>query len=851
MFGNVDNIIRRFGYDPNNPNKLPTNRAMPQNQPGYAKVEQARTKAGIKAGTVPVTPLRPNELPPDPARIRMSGNNPIITDPASVRAMGQVNPAVELNPNTARLADPNIGPQRLRPLDYTPAQAAELAALEQRRLTLGEAATTPGAADEIKRVVERQNALKIQRGVPNLTDEAAYLAGQGVNAAGTAAREGIASATNAAREGVNNAREFGADLASRAEAAIRPDPVTSEAPKTSQTPGATEKPGLIKRVGNWFTGRDPNGTSRVSRTAANAAETAADVGRVAADVATELGRGVNPADPSRLTPAQTAELSGGTDLASRRAKGQAERKANKQFREDLKAAKKQSGTTLRAIINNPNATPEQIKIAEKALRSPNRKVVQGVGGLAKDVGRLAKPIAQKSGGLGTGLMIAQTLMDMPTKGVVPALADTGKGLVDYFTKTQWDRTKEYGPLGALKEMGLDAVNMLPEQISLAGKTGAGLLGVGPNARDEKGVLKPRDERVKSEQEQGYFPGLDDFTKWVNGFRSENSGKGSVMDGYKSPTSPGAPNAPLLDGTKPAVAKPLEAKPENLADSKEFKVTGKPVDETAKFEKVAQQQQRSGLQRSVGYTGDEDPLVEQSRKGLESNRANYVDRILGRIALGEGTAVDAEALRALESGSVGRGQTAAMMAQYRNRSANLQEDKFANKISTDEQKRLDGLVEDYLSDDPGKRRKATSLMTGVLEEDPNSPVAKALMSRFASMSQKTDLGMVDDIFVDSANTPFGTTNPDAFGNVQQQDNWILESGLYDDQGRFVGNPDKLPDKEQREQMRAMFNANNQKQRLRQGPGYQDQEAFANALRQQAMARQNQAVRMSRYGNLYGQ
>lgn len=825
MFGNVDNIIRRFGYDPNNPNKLPTNRTMPQNQPGYAKAEQVRTKAGIKAGTVPVTPLRPNELPPDPARIRMSGNNPIITDPASVRAMGQVNPAVELNPNLSRpTASPDIGPQRLRPLEYTPAQAAELAALEQRRITLGEAATTPGAADEIKRIVARQNEIKVQRGVPDVIPEVPHAAGQGVNAEGRGIDNATTAATNAARE---------------------------EAPKTSQTPGATEKPGLIKRVGNWFTGRDPNGTSRVSRTAATAAETAADVGRVAADVATEVGRGVNPADPNRLTPAQTAELSGGTDLASRRAKGQAERKANKQFRDDLKAAKKQNGTTLRAIINNPNATPEQIKVAEAALRSPNRKVVQGVGGLAKDVGRLVKPVAQKAGGLGTGLMVAQTLMDMPTKGVVPALADTGKGLVDYFTKTQWDRTKEYGPLGALKEMGLDAVNMLPEQISLAGKTGAGLLGVGPNARDEKGVLKPMDERVKSEQEQGYFPGLDDFTKWVNGFRSENSGKGSVMDGYKSPNSPGAPNAPLLDGTKPAEAKPLEAKPENLADSKEFKVTGKPVDETAKFEKVAQQQQRSGLQRNVGYTGDEDPLVEQSRKALESNRANYVDRILGRIALGEGTAVDAEALRALESGSVGRGQNAAMMAQYRNRSANLQEDKFANKISTDEQKRLDGLVEDYLSDDPGKRRKATSLMTGVLEEDPNSPVAKALMSRFASMSQKTNLGMFDNIFVDSANTPYGTTNPDIFGNVKQQDNLVLESGLYDGQGRFVGNPDKLPDKEQREQMRAMFNANNQKQRLRQDPIYQDQEAFANALRQQAMARQKQAARMSRYGNLYGQ
>ena len=52
MFGNVDNIIRRFGYDPNNPNKLSTNRTMPLNKPGAAKEILSFIN---NSGKVPVT----------------------------------------------------------------------------------------------------------------------------------------------------------------------------------------------------------------------------------------------------------------------------------------------------------------------------------------------------------------------------------------------------------------------------------------------------------------------------------------------------------------------------------------------------------------------------------------------------------------------------------------------------------------------------------------------------------------------------------------------------------------------------------------------------------------------------
>ena len=479
----TDKIIRRFGLGPNPMPSFKSSRppTMPAQKPGYAKAEQALTKAGIKVGKVPVTPLRPNELPPEPTRGRMRGQTPVITDPNSARALGRVNQPIEANPNLSRpAASPDIGPQRLRPLDYSPGQAAELAALEQRRITLGEAAGTPGAAEELEKVVARQNEIKVRRGVPDVIPEVTHAAGQGIRAATNAVGEGIANATPVVKGGIETARNTASAAAEDLANAIRPPEVPpAEAPKASRTPGATtappaEEPNWFKRGLRYFTGRGPDGTSRVSRATTAAAETVADVGRAAGEVATEIGRGANPANPNELKEAQIRELGGGTDRASRHAAGVAERKAKKQHREDVKAAKKENGETLRAIRDNPNASAEQVRVADEALRSKDRRVYQGTKAFAGDLYGIAKPVVKGAGAAELAMLAAQYVGDSIAKGPIDAAVDTGTEFGKALMQNPLKPWQDYGGWGGSKEVGLDLVNAIPKTFSKLSKTWGGV-----------------------------------------------------------------------------------------------------------------------------------------------------------------------------------------------------------------------------------------------------------------------------------------------------------------------------------------------------------------------------------------
>lgn len=146
-------------------------------------------------------------------------------------------------------------------------------------------------------------------------------------------------------------------------------------------------------------------------------------------------------------------------------------------------------------------------------------------------------------------------------------------------------------------------------------------------------------------------------------------------------------------------------------------------------------------------------------------------------------------------------------------------------------RADQLLEDYFNaEDPQKREAATTKLTGIMENDPQSPLAMALMTRAANLSQQ-NLGPLEGMLADTANTPFGTTNPMAFEGplTEQTGNWFDPNGYYDRNGNFVGNPEDLQDPAQQQQLRTLYNLYN-----RQRYGGSDPQANAGPTAEELMA-----------------
>ena len=224
-----------------------------------------------------------------------------------------------------------------------------------------------------------------------------------------------------------------------------------------------------------------------------------------------------------------------------------------------------------------------------------------------------------------------------------------------------------------------------------------------------------------------------------------------------------------------------------------------------------QPQAEGTWRKTGLNTPRDYAWQEG-----VNQQASIDYAISRLAWqaqnGTLEAEGAHALQALLASKDAARQTAALKAAYdqQNKTAQLdlarERQDFA--VSKEDQKRTDDIIKDYFSTDSDKREAATLMATGILEKDPNSPLANALMTAFAAKSQEQNLGWIDSLWQDPANTPYGTTNPRAIGKTTEQNNLLLESGLFDENGRFVGNPAKLPNKSQQLQMEALFNVRNQ-------------------------------------------
>lgn len=188
----------------------------------------------------------------------------------------------------------------------------------------------------------------------------------------------------------------------------------------------------------------------------------------------------------------------------------------------------------------------------------------------------------------------------------------------------------------------------------------------------------------------------------------------------------------------------------------------------------------------------------------------------------------EQLGALDRSNVGAVQNLAGAASLRQ---GLQGTRDQMKLDAKIAEQADKLLADYFdAENPNKREAATTKLTGIMENDPQSPLAMALMTRAANLSQQ-NLGPLEGMLADTANTPFGTTNPMAFEGplTEQTGNWFDPNGYYDRNGNFVGNPDDLLDPAQQQQLRTLYNLYNQ-----QRYGGSDPQANAGPTAEELMA-----------------
>lgn len=203
----------------------------------------------------------------------------------------------------------------------------------------------------------------------------------------------------------------------------------------------------------------------------------------------------------------------------------------------------------------------------------------------------------------------------------------------------------------------------------------------------------------------------------------------------------------------------------------------------------------GGSRERYYTPDQ---MQGDQGAAEANAANLRNKASSRLANGQGNELDVQTLDALNRGDSAQGGLAAMRAMLAGEKLNAQ-------LQKEDRVEADKLLEDYFNEtDNNKREAATTKLTGIMEQNPDSPLAMAIMSRAANMSQQ-EMGPLEKWFAEPANTPFGTTNPAAFEGplTEESSNWVAPNGFYDRNGKFVGNPKRLKSLAQQQQLRAMM------------------------------------------------